>query len=157
MKRISGLLGLIVLSSVASPAFAQLGSGSAPPTTTQPDKFPSLTWTQSSSCVPASSCSNNIYRGVTAGGAKGKINSAPVTTQPYRDTTAAFGTQNFYTITAVRTSDNAESLQSAEVSATATQGSPSAPSGVNVVVAILIKVGKGIIFAITFGRVNLFG
>lgn len=153
MKRISGLLGLIVLSSVVSPVFAQLGSGSAPPTSAQADKFPTLTWTASTS----SGVTYNVYRGIAAGGAKGKLNVAPVTVTTYRDTTATFGVQDFYTVTALRTSDSVESVQSNEVSATAIQGSPAPPTSVNAVVAVLIKIGKGIIFAITFGRVNLFG
>jgi hypothetical protein len=80
-----------------------------------------------------------------------------VTVTTYRDTTATFGVQDFYTVTALRTSDSVESVQSNEVSATAIQGSPAPPTSVNAVVAVLIKIGKGIIFAITFGRVNLFG
>lgn len=141
---------------ISSSAFAQVGSGPAPPATASPDKFPNITWTQSASCVPASTCSNNVYRGIVAGGLKGRINAAPVTTQPYRDTTASFEVQNFYTVTAVRTSNGVESAQSTEVSATAVQGSPASPTGVNIVVAVLIKIGKGVIYAITFGRINLF-
>lgn len=140
----------ILLGISASAAFAQIGSGGAPPTAAQTDKFPTLTWNSSGAGI-----TYNVYRGVVTSGPKGKINSTPVAASTYRDTTASFGTLNFYSVTAVRTSDGVESVQSNEVSATSTQGSPSAPTGVNVVVAALIKVAKvifaGLKFLGTFG------
>jgi len=151
MKNLFLLLAAITL--YVSPALAQLGSGPTPPANAQLDKFPTLNWTASTS----SGVTYNVYRGIIAGGNKGRINVAPVTVTTYRDTAAAFGTLNFYTVTAQRTSDSVESVQSNEVSAIASQGSPTPPTGVNVVVAVLIKIGKGVIYAVTFGRINLFG
>ena len=124
---------------------AQVGTGPAPTLNAVRDKFPSLSWTASTSTVSG----YNVYRGIVAGGTKGRVNTALVTTLTYRDATAAFGTQNFYVVEAVNSS-GVESVPSNEVSATAVQGSPAPPTGLNAVLAFLEDVGKAIFAALKF-------
>lgn len=143
---------LLLLIGFTIPVHAQLGSGpAAPSSVAAPDKFGNLTWTASAS----SGVTYNVYRGTVAGGAKGRINPAPIAALNYRDASnstppPAFGVSNFYTITAQRTSDGVESVPSNEVSATAQQGSPAPPTNVNIVLAVLEAIGRGVEVAVKF-------
>lgn len=135
---------------MAVPASAQVGSGPAPPSAPTPDKYGNLSWNASTT----SNVTYNVYRGIVAGGTKGRVNPAPVTVLTYRDATAStppptFGQLNFYCITAQNTS-GVESVCSNEASATAVQGSPAAPTNLNIVLAFLEKIGSGIFAALKF-------
>lgn len=150
--------GLLLFGMVA-PVSAQLGPGGPPPPNVAvagvPAKFPTLNWNPSVTV----NVTYDTFRGIVPGGPYGKVNVAPIPVTTYRDTTAVPGVQNYYVIVA-KDATGLTSTWSNEVSATAvaaTAGSPGPATQVNAVVAVLIKVGKGIIFALTFGRVNLFG
>lgn len=156
-KNVSGALNVLCLAFAVTlltntlPANAQVGAGPAPPSATAiPDQFANFTW--QNNCVPVTSCTMNVYRGIVTGGVKGRINPNPITTNSYRDASTStpppsFGVLNFYNVTAVRVSDGVESVPSAEVSATAKQGNGSVPppSNVNAVLAFLIEVGKAVL------------
>lgn len=127
-----------------------MGSGPQPPSVTVvADKYANIGWTNN--CIPATSCTFNVYRGIVAGGAKGRINPAAIVPSAYRDATSstpppAFGVTNFYVVTAVLTSSGVESVPSNEVSATAAQGNGGvpAPSNVNAVLAFFLDILKGV-------------
>lgn len=138
------ILALVLL--CTAPMYAQVGSGpSAPSSIAQADKFGNLTWTASTS----TGVTYNVYRGIVAGGQKNRINPTPIAALAYRDASNStpppvFGVTNFYAVTAQRTSDQVESVPSAEISATAQQGSPAPPTNVNVVLAVLEAIGKAV-------------
>lgn len=158
-KSLPILIMLWLVAALGTTALAQVGTGGAPPpNVAQPDKFPNLWWSASTS----TGVTYDVYRGVNPGGPYGKINGAPISSaatqqNPYRDTSASFGLKNYYAIVAVRTSDGQSSVYSNEVNATAVQGSPAPPTQVNAVVALLEKVGKAIFAVISWIPRHIFG
>lgn len=82
----------------------------------------SLSWTASTDF--AAGDSYNVYRGSVSGGPYSKLNTAPITTTTFTDTTVVAGSTYFYVATHV--SGTAESVDSNEAKAVVLPRAPSA-------------------------------
>ena len=83
-----------------------------------------LTWTASTA---AGLTGYNVYRSTTAGGTYTKLNSTPVTTGSYNDTTAPAGATSYYQVTAVNATG--ESVRSATANAARPVPAPAQVTG----------------------------
>lgn len=86
--------------------------------------YTALTWTASTSaasCVSPCTFGYYVYRGTTAGGeSTTALNSTPVTTTTYQDTSVSLGSTYYYVVKAVETSSGLTLTSSASNEASVT-------------------------------------
>lgn len=135
---------IVLFSTLTFEARAQVGPNGAPPPAGGTVHSGTMTWIDPAPVSGVTYAGVNVYRGVFSGGPYGKLNTTPITigTQRFVDITATPGTPEFAVLTS-QTSAGAESAWSTEATYTLPKnGAP--PTGLNVVVAAIIKVGRAI-------------
>lgn len=119
---------LLVLAGAAGAAFAQTVTPPPTPVT----QAVTLTWQETTPGVTF-----NIYRwDKTQVNGFQKINSAPVTTPTYTDTTAVVGTSYAYKVSAVNSAGESAQSAEADITVTVPVTIPGVPTGLKVTVVI---------------------